>query len=75
MSDRVTTSYTPLHDPAEEDAYPPVDLEYAISQAREVLGEKASANIHDHDEMIRAAVGLDYSLRRLLAALDAEAGR
>ncbi|MGY0067199.1 hypothetical protein ACWZEH_10275 [Streptomyces sp. QTS137] len=68
----MSTSYNPLYDP-QKDAHvvvPP--LERAIGQARKVLAEKAQANIHDRDEMIRAAYGLHYVLRDLLAALDAE---
>lgn len=73
MSD--TTSYTPLHDP-ERDALRYVSpLDQALRHAREVLAEKATANIHDHDEMLRAAVGLEMRLRQLVAALDTEAGR
>ncbi|MFB6948915.1 hypothetical protein ACFCXP_04700 [Streptomyces niveus] len=77
MRDRLATSYTPLHNPERDCGpdVPPVDLAYAISQARKVLAEKAPANIHQHDDMIRAAVGLDYTLRSLLAALDAEGAR
>ena len=73
MSD--TTSYTPLHDP-ERDALRYVSpLDAALRLAREVLAEKASANIHDHDAMMRAAVSLEMRLRELVAALDEEAGR
>ncbi|MFD6275818.1 hypothetical protein ACFWFI_09625 [Streptomyces sp. NPDC060209] len=70
-----TTSYTPLHDP-ETDArsYVP-SVEVALRHARAVLDEKAIANLHDRDEMIRAAVGLEMQLRQLVAALDKEAGR
>lgn len=71
----MTGSYHPLHDPEDDVDVAPVDLAYAISEARKVVAEKAVANIHDHDQMIRAAVGLDHVLRNLLAALDAEAGR
>jgi acyl-CoA reductase-like NAD-dependent aldehyde dehydrogenase len=71
----VSDAYTPLHDP-EKDAQPfTPPLDQAIARARKVLDEKAQANIHDRDAMIRAAAGLDYVLRDLLAALDAaEAG-
>lgn len=68
------TSYTPLHD-AKGEAHvfvPP--LQQAIDRARKVLAEKGRANIHDQDEMIRAAYGLHYVLHDLLAALDAERG-
>ncbi|MEU3826480.1 hypothetical protein AB0F36_14345 [Streptomyces sp. NPDC029080] len=66
------TSYSPLHDP-EKDAHVGVpSLRQAIDRAREVLAEKSRANIHDQDEMIRAAVGLHWVLLDLLTALDAE---
>lgn len=68
--------HTPLYDPDRDgrpaECAPPLDR--ARRSAREVLDEKAGANIHDHDEMIRAAVGLEMRLRGLLAALDAEEG-
>jgi hypothetical protein len=71
----VSTSYTPLHDP-ERDGHPIVPpLDKAIDRARKVLDEKAKANIHDRDAMIGAAVGLDFALRDLLAALDSQHGR
>ncbi|WP_030585671.1 hypothetical protein [Streptomyces anulatus] len=70
-----TTSYTPLHDP-ERDALRYVSpLDQALRHAREVLAETATANIHNHDEMLRAAVGLEMRLRQLVAALDKEASR
>ncbi|MEV6651186.1 hypothetical protein [Streptomyces sp. NPDC051219] len=69
------TSYNPLYDP-ERDGHPVVlTLPRAIERARKVLDEKAQANIHDRDEMIRAATGLDCVLRDLLAAFDKESGR
>jgi hypothetical protein len=70
-----TTSHTPLYDPTTDGrAYVP-PLDQAIRLARQVLDEKATANIHDRDEMIAAAVGLEMRLRTLVAALDKEAGR
>ncbi|MFH9728327.1 hypothetical protein ACH4M4_36015 [Streptomyces sp. NPDC017254] len=48
----------------------PLDL--ARRLALETLDEHATASIHDHDDMLRAAVALDLRLRSLLAALDAE---
>ncbi|MFD8797228.1 hypothetical protein [Streptomyces atroolivaceus] len=67
-------SYTPLHDP-EYGILHPFSLDRELRLAREVLEEKATANIHDSDEMIRAATGLQMRLRALLAAFDKEAGR
>ena len=68
------TSYSPLHDPENEPHVGVPTLERAIEKAREVLDEKARANIHDKDAMIRAAYGLAYVLHDLVAALDAERG-
>lgn len=74
-TERPETTYTPLHDP-ERDGHPIVPpLDRARATARRVLDEKAGANIHDQDEMIRSAVGLDHVLRDLLAALDREEGK
>lgn len=70
----MSTSYTPLHNPETEAHGVVPSLQRAIDEARKVLHEKARANIHDKDEMIRAAYGLHYVLHDLLAALDAELG-
>lgn len=68
------STYNPLHDP-QKDAHVVIPaLQQAIDRARKVLDEKAKANIHDQDEMIRAAYGLHYVLHDLLAALEAERG-
>ncbi|MYS34908.1 hypothetical protein K388_01906 [Streptomyces sp. KhCrAH-43] len=66
---------TPLYDPEKDgDAYvPPLDA--ALRLARKALADKATANIHDHTEMLKAAVTLELRLRALVAALDKEAGR
>jgi hypothetical protein len=69
------SSYSPLCDPESEVRVIAPSLDRAIAQAREVLDEKGRANIHDRDEMIRAAYGLHFVLRDLLAALDAEGAR
>ncbi|MEV6571848.1 hypothetical protein [Streptomyces sp. NPDC051577] len=70
-----TAVHDPLHDPERDirDWTSPVDI--ALQSARHALAESASANIHDHNDMLRAAVGLDHALRSLVAALDAEAAR
>ncbi|KOG58438.1 hypothetical protein ADK77_44205 [Streptomyces antibioticus] len=68
------TTYDPLYDPQKDVHVVVPSLEQAIDRARKVLAEKGQANIHDRDEMIRAATGLHYVLHDLLAALDAERG-
>ena len=69
------SAYTPLFDPAADRTpwVPPLDQ--ILTTAREELAECATANIHDKQEMIFAAVGLEMRLRQLVAALDKEAGR
>ncbi|MFJ1782581.1 hypothetical protein ACIOKA_38380 [Streptomyces anulatus] len=74
MSVDTSALHSPLYDPADDLPWAP-SLDVALDQARQVLAEKANANIHDRDEMIRAAVGLEMRLRQLVAALDKEAGR
>ncbi|MGW3437075.1 hypothetical protein ACWDB3_07825 [Streptomyces bacillaris] len=75
MSTDTSPLHTPLYDPdADGDTWVPA-LDTALRLARQVLKEKATANIHDRDEMLRAAVTLDARLRSLVAALDKEAGR
>ncbi|WP_406144148.1 hypothetical protein [Streptomyces anulatus] len=74
MSIDISALHSPLYDPADDLPWAP-SLDVALDQARRVLAEKANANIHDRDEMIRAAVGLEMRLRQLVAALDKEAGR
>ncbi|MBB4984998.1 hypothetical protein [Streptomyces nymphaeiformis] len=68
-------SFSPLFDPDRDGLgyIPPLDQ--AIERARETLAEKGSANLHDGDEMIRAAYGLAHVLASLLDALDADRAR
>ncbi|WP_328449842.1 hypothetical protein OG780_19275 [Streptomyces sp. NBC_00386] len=67
------TAYNPLHGPDEEPPFPaPLDDELKLT--REYLDKVAVANIHDHTAMLKAATGLNYRIRSLLAALDAERG-
>lgn len=68
------SSYTPLLEPGKDVYGLAAPLEKAIDRARQVLDEKGRANIHDRDEMIRAACGLHYVLHNLLAALDVQRG-
>lgn len=65
-------SYNPLRSPGS--TVFPAPLEREIETARTYLEQAAVANIHDRDAMLRAATGLEYQLRSLLAALDAERG-
>ncbi|WUC42302.1 hypothetical protein OG692_10485 [Streptomyces cellulosae] len=67
-------SYNPLVDPESDAPIIAQPLATAIARAREVLAEKGQANLHDRDEMIRAAYGLHHALHVLLAAIDAERG-
>ncbi|MEH0543281.1 hypothetical protein QA802_09405 [Streptomyces sp. B21-105] len=66
-------SYRPLHDPAGVDPTP-ASLAIELRLAREYVEQVAAADIHDHNDMVKAASGLDYRLRALLAAVDAERG-
>ncbi|MDT9689410.1 hypothetical protein Q5762_13900 [Streptomyces sp. P9(2023)] len=69
------SSFRPLFD-AEQDTTgwtPPLDI--ARSAGRQALERHEAANIHDHTEMLRAAVALEMALRQVLDALDAEEGR
>ncbi|AVH57870.1 MULTISPECIES: hypothetical protein [Streptomyces] len=67
------TSYDPLHGPGEEPPFP-ASLDGELKLTREYLDKVATANIHDHNAMLRAATGLNYRIRSLVAALDAERG-
>lgn len=75
MSADATTGYTPLHDPETDALSYVLPLDSALRHARAVLDEQAPANIHDRDEMLRAAVSLEMRLRQLVAAIDKKAGR
>lgn len=67
------TAYDPLHDTADPaPVSTTVGIELRISRA--FLAEIATANIHDHTAMVKAATGLNYRLRALVTALDAERG-
>lgn len=65
-------AYAPLYNPAtDESSYtPPVST--ALTVARAFLDEAATTNIHDHAAILKTAAGLEYRLRQLVAALDAE---
>ncbi|WP_329615644.1 hypothetical protein OG244_23305 [Streptomyces brevispora] len=75
MSVNPSESYTALYDPEKDALFYAPSLSEALHRARKTLDEKAAANIHDRDAMIRAAVGLEMCLRQLVDALDKEAGR
>lgn len=66
-------SYTPLYGPDDGEPFP-LTVAAELRLSRNYLEEAAAANIHDRDAMIKAAVGLEYRLRALVAALDAERG-
>ncbi|MFD7003373.1 hypothetical protein ACFWA5_45820 [Streptomyces mirabilis] len=69
----MTTSYDPLHGPDEEPPFP-ASLDGELKLTRELLAEVATANIHDHTAMLKAAAGLNHRIRSLVAAIDAERG-
>ncbi|MFC8274914.1 hypothetical protein ACFUJR_20725 [Streptomyces sp. NPDC057271] len=69
------STHSPLFDPEKDGPVYFRDLIHARDRARAVLAEKGKANLHDGDEMIRAAYGLAYVLAGLLDALDLEADR
>ncbi|MEV4424003.1 hypothetical protein AB0K23_01240 [Streptomyces sp. NPDC049602] len=71
----MTDAVTSLHDIAHHalETAPPFDV--ALQEARASLTEHATADIHDHHEMITAAVALYIRLHGLVAALDAQDGR
>lgn len=67
------TAYDPLFAPDEEPVGPAA-LEAEVRLARELLAKVATVNIHDGTAMLKAAAGLAYRLRSLLAAIEAERG-
>jgi hypothetical protein len=69
----VSNNYEPLHEPSST-FLPPASLAVEIAVTRRILDETAPLNIHDHGDMLKAAVSLDCRVRALLALLDAEGG-
>lgn len=67
------TAYNPLHGPDDAEPFACL-LDGELKLAREALDRHATDNIHDHNAMVRAAVELDYRLRALAAAVNAERG-
>lgn len=66
-------AFDPLHGPG--DGIPqPASLDVEIAATRRILDETADLNIHDSDDMLKAAVALSVRLRVLLAAVEAERG-
>jgi hypothetical protein len=66
-------AYDPLYGPDEQPPAPAA-LDVELQSARELLDQLAATNIHDDTAMVKAAAGLYYRLRSLLAAVDAERG-
>ncbi|MET9728444.1 hypothetical protein [Streptomyces zaomyceticus] len=66
---------SPLFNPDRDGLGYIMPLDTAIRRARETLAEKGRANLHDRDEMIRAAYSLAHVLAALLDALDANQAR
>ncbi|MFE2559875.1 hypothetical protein ACFXGT_28395 [Streptomyces sp. NPDC059352] len=70
-----TAGLDPLHDPTRDASPTPLPVDAARRLAREALDACAASDIHSLGDMLIAASTLDYRLRSLLAALDAEEGR
>lgn len=69
----MTKIHEPLRGP--DHTLPPAhSLDVELAVARRILTETAPLNIHDHSDMLKAAVALDCRVRALVAALDAERG-
>jgi hypothetical protein len=66
-------AYNPLHDP-ETPPSPPCSLDAELQFARQAIDKYAGVNIHDHTAIVKAAAVLDYHLRALVAAVEAERG-
>lgn len=69
----MSASFSPLHDPDGVDPMP-ASLADELLLARGFVDQVAAADIHDHTAMVKAASGLDYRIRALIAAVDAERG-
>ncbi|MCW7991496.1 hypothetical protein XF35_41440 [Streptomyces platensis subsp. clarensis] len=61
-----------LYDREQDQSVLVLSVDTARRLAREDLDACATADTHSHGAMLQAAVTLDYRLRSLLAALDAE---
>lgn len=66
-------AYDPLYGSGEQ-LPAPAALDVELRSARELLDQLAATNIHDDTAMVKAAAGLYYRLRSLLAAVEAERG-
>ncbi|MFD0344028.1 hypothetical protein ACFVH0_36080 [Streptomyces sp. NPDC127117] len=75
MSVDTSAMHTPLYAPERDGTAWVPSLDTALRLARKVLDEKSTANIHDPEAMLRAAVSLELRLRELVAALDEEGAR
>ncbi|MFE9170853.1 hypothetical protein ACFYNZ_15220 [Streptomyces kebangsaanensis] len=70
----MSTPYDALFTPG-EDLEPDVhSVDLALRMARESLDRCAPKNIHSDGQMLAAAVDLEFTLRQLVTALDAERG-
>jgi hypothetical protein len=69
----VSTSYDPLHGPDSSDPIP-ASLDVELRLALACVAEVATANIHDHGAMVQTASALNYRIRALIAAANAERG-
>ncbi|MDF2710602.1 MAG: hypothetical protein K0R62_6254 [Nonomuraea muscovyensis] len=66
-------AYAPLHGP--EDTDPDVHtVDLALRMAREAIDRAALKNVHSQGQMLMAAIELDFALRQLVTAVEAERG-
>lgn len=68
------SAYEPLYTPGKSRVPDVHTVDLALTMARESLAHVADNNIHSHGQMMTAATELDWVLRQLVAALDAERG-
>ncbi|MFH9977922.1 hypothetical protein ACH4ND_01415 [Streptomyces sp. NPDC017179] len=68
------TPYDALFTPGEDRTPDVHTVDLALRMARESLDRCAPKNVHSEGQMLTAAVELDFALRQLVTALDAERG-
>ncbi|MFM9681125.1 hypothetical protein [Streptomyces brasiliscabiei] len=70
----MSTPFDALFTPGESRNPDVHTVDLALAMAREALARSANMNVHSPSQMHLAAVDLDFMLRQLVIALDAERG-